>query len=236
MKETIGRNDPCHCGSGKKYKKCHERSDELHKPVTVEMTHGRTVTYTQADLKDFEDEKNLARHEAAHAIGYWMLRVSLGYMQINDDREDKGVHADQLAACTASGEPWTELCNLPLGERIVRGRMEAFITLAGVFGGGDAASSNPLRQHETLDHLFQAGSKLVCLGLTQDEARREVMRLVPIVNEFFDDKAIWNMVCLLATILRKRRRLEGEEIINFLNTVHPVCKAAAADGKVAVLS
>ena len=21
--EKIGRNDPCHCGSGKKYKKCH---------------------------------------------------------------------------------------------------------------------------------------------------------------------------------------------------------------------
>ncbi|MCA9561086.1 MAG: SEC-C domain-containing protein, partial [Myxococcales bacterium] len=20
----IGRNDPCHCGSGKKYKKCHQ--------------------------------------------------------------------------------------------------------------------------------------------------------------------------------------------------------------------
>ena len=23
--EKIGRNDPCHCGSGKKYKNCHER-------------------------------------------------------------------------------------------------------------------------------------------------------------------------------------------------------------------
>ena len=26
--ETIGRNDPCWCGSGKKYKKCHSRFDE----------------------------------------------------------------------------------------------------------------------------------------------------------------------------------------------------------------
>ena len=25
---TIGRNDPCHCGSGKKYKKCHLEKDE----------------------------------------------------------------------------------------------------------------------------------------------------------------------------------------------------------------
>ena len=25
---TVGRNDPCHCGSGKKYKKCHMEQDE----------------------------------------------------------------------------------------------------------------------------------------------------------------------------------------------------------------
>lgn len=28
MTTTIGRNDPCHCGSGKKYKKCHLEKDE----------------------------------------------------------------------------------------------------------------------------------------------------------------------------------------------------------------
>lgn len=28
MTPTIGRNDPCHCGSGKKYKKCHLEKDE----------------------------------------------------------------------------------------------------------------------------------------------------------------------------------------------------------------
>jgi len=25
VEKTLGRNDPCHCGSGKKYKKCHGR-------------------------------------------------------------------------------------------------------------------------------------------------------------------------------------------------------------------
>ena len=25
--QKIGRNDPCHCGSGKKYKKCHGAAD-----------------------------------------------------------------------------------------------------------------------------------------------------------------------------------------------------------------
>jgi len=28
MKNELGRNDPCHCGSGKKYKQCHLSQDE----------------------------------------------------------------------------------------------------------------------------------------------------------------------------------------------------------------
>ena len=28
MAATPGRNDPCHCGSGKKYKQCHLAADE----------------------------------------------------------------------------------------------------------------------------------------------------------------------------------------------------------------
>jgi len=27
VEKTLGRNDPCHCGSGKKYKHCHMKSD-----------------------------------------------------------------------------------------------------------------------------------------------------------------------------------------------------------------
>ena len=33
MSTRIGRNDPCHCGSGKKYKKCHLALDEQSKPA-----------------------------------------------------------------------------------------------------------------------------------------------------------------------------------------------------------
>jgi hypothetical protein len=35
MSEKIGRNDPCWCGSGKKYKKCHYRRDKQ-EPVTLQ--------------------------------------------------------------------------------------------------------------------------------------------------------------------------------------------------------
>jgi hypothetical protein len=28
LESSLGRNDPCHCGSGKKYKQCHLAADE----------------------------------------------------------------------------------------------------------------------------------------------------------------------------------------------------------------
>ena len=28
QRKSLGRNDPCHCGSGKKYKQCHLAADE----------------------------------------------------------------------------------------------------------------------------------------------------------------------------------------------------------------
>lgn len=33
--EKLGRNDPCHCGSGKKYKKCHLQKDEEKERVAL---------------------------------------------------------------------------------------------------------------------------------------------------------------------------------------------------------
>lgn len=36
---TLGRNDPCHCGSAKKYKKCHMRQDESFAKQAQEYEH-----------------------------------------------------------------------------------------------------------------------------------------------------------------------------------------------------
>lgn len=43
-----GRNDPCHCGSGKKYKKCHEDQDA-------------TATHAVLEKKWAEGEKEVAK-------------------------------------------------------------------------------------------------------------------------------------------------------------------------------
>jgi hypothetical protein len=105
-----------------------------------------------------------------------------------------------------------------------------------VFGSTDAASENPLRKAETTDHLFQAVSKLMQIGgMTEKEAIEQVSRLIPVVTECFDDKAIWNLVNILATIFHKKRRLEGKEILDIINQTYPACKAAAAEEKIAML-
>ncbi len=44
--KDLGRNDPCHCGSGKKYKHCHLAKDEEAARKTREKASDETATET----------------------------------------------------------------------------------------------------------------------------------------------------------------------------------------------
>lgn len=64
---TPGRNDPCHCGSGKKYKKCCEAKDE--------KARGEALAAEQAALPDTLDPEEAKREkkradEAARREGH----------------------------------------------------------------------------------------------------------------------------------------------------------------------
>jgi hypothetical protein len=54
----LGRNDACHCGSGKKYKKCCEAKDEAaqHKVLQKQMTEAEKAFATQKE----KEEKDVA--------------------------------------------------------------------------------------------------------------------------------------------------------------------------------
>jgi len=58
----IGRNDPCPCGSGKKYKKCCMAKDEAKQHTVLEKEWTKSV-------KEFEKEKKDADEEAAKNPG-----------------------------------------------------------------------------------------------------------------------------------------------------------------------
>ncbi len=51
MTGKLGRNDPCHCGSGKKYKQCHQRLDEEREKAERELkTIGQWVSFHTSRL------------------------------------------------------------------------------------------------------------------------------------------------------------------------------------------
>src|SRR5665213_545248 len=56
---TAGRNDDCHCGSGKKYKKCHLRADEeaASKPLADGNASKPKAAEIEAQAKAQESEK-----------------------------------------------------------------------------------------------------------------------------------------------------------------------------------
>ncbi|MCB9686900.1 MAG: SEC-C domain-containing protein [Alphaproteobacteria bacterium] len=63
----VGRNDPCPCGSGRKYKACHEQADR-ERNADASDVEGLTLAELNADLEKHLDDKRLAAlkgHELA---------------------------------------------------------------------------------------------------------------------------------------------------------------------------
>lgn len=58
--KTPGRNEPCHCGSGKKYKQCHLAADEAKARET------RAKAEAEAPLEAPKDEPTPADRRAEH--------------------------------------------------------------------------------------------------------------------------------------------------------------------------
>jgi hypothetical protein len=147
---------------------------------------------------------------------------NIDYMQLNDDKNDKDNHANTLAGVTVGGGRLPDIMALPIGERTVIALQHAFVTLAGPVGSGDAQSDNPLRKHETIDHLYQAGGRLHHMaGMDADESRVQVARLLSVVADCFDDPVIQNIVDILSTVLLEKRRLEGDVITEILDNAYP---------------
>lgn len=53
----IGRNDPCHCGSGQKYKKCHLAKDDAARSAELAAATAAAAAAAQTDADAAEDEE-----------------------------------------------------------------------------------------------------------------------------------------------------------------------------------
>jgi hypothetical protein len=66
---NLGRNDPCYCGSGKKYKQCHMKADkELDKE---RRAWDQAARFLRRDLIDFAQEEQFAVAFAESLPFYW---------------------------------------------------------------------------------------------------------------------------------------------------------------------
>lgn len=64
-----GRNDPCYCGSGLKYKKCHMRADQALEQERREAL--QAVRFLRQDLVDFAEDERFAPAFARALQQYW---------------------------------------------------------------------------------------------------------------------------------------------------------------------
>ena len=86
--ETIGRNDACWCGSGKKYKKCHCQFDEKLKELQQEghiiPSHDMIKTPEQIEKIKESGKINLS------------YKDTLGTWEENADKFQKGMHVNGI--------------------------------------------------------------------------------------------------------------------------------------------
>lgn len=69
MSATPGRNDPCYCGSGKKYKQCHMKADK--QTTRDRLAHQAAVTWLRRDLMRYAREERFAVPFATALEQYW---------------------------------------------------------------------------------------------------------------------------------------------------------------------
>jgi hypothetical protein len=62
-----GRNDPCHCGSGKKYKKCHEGADAAKESAELADLQAKAEEARAAEEAEAEADPKAAAAKAAAA-------------------------------------------------------------------------------------------------------------------------------------------------------------------------
>ncbi|MBP7998640.1 MAG: SEC-C domain-containing protein [Chloroflexi bacterium] len=69
MSDLPGRNDPCYCGSGKKYKQCHMKQDQ--DSLKERLNRTAAVQFVRRDLLKFARDERFAERFAAALPLYW---------------------------------------------------------------------------------------------------------------------------------------------------------------------
>ena len=64
----IGRNDPCHCGSGQKYKKCHLAKDDAAKSAELAAAAAAAAAQAKADADAAAEKEEDGKDESTGSV------------------------------------------------------------------------------------------------------------------------------------------------------------------------
>jgi methionyl aminopeptidase len=160
-----GRNDPCWCGSGKKYKKCHLGRDRV-----VQGTGAGGGTALRHRAQDPRGDRGHPARRAAHpqpARRRWSTIVRPG---VTTDAVDRWVHERIVAAggrpATLGYKGYTKSTCTSIDEVVCHGIPSGRVLVEGEIVNVDVTS--------ILDGFYGDASRMYCVGRVSEEAARLV--------------------------------------------------------------
>lgn len=205
MSEKTGRNEPCWCGSGKKYKQCHEANDEQIKKFALKghMVPDRDMIKTPEQIQGIRESSavNIAvlDHVAQH-ICAGMTTMEINRLADEKTRELGGIPAPlgydgfPESVCTSVNE---QVCHgIPSGEEILKEGDIVNVDVSTVYKG-----------------YFSDSSRMFCIGEVSEEKRR----LVQIARECMDKgvEAVrpWTFLGDMADAVNSHAKANGCSIV-----------------------
>jgi len=74
----LGRNDPCHCGSGKKYKKCHAAADAAEESAELAAARAKADAEKEAADAEAATDPEAAKLEKNKSASHGRARAASG--------------------------------------------------------------------------------------------------------------------------------------------------------------
>lgn len=205
MAVKIGRNDPCWCGSGKKYKTCHERMDERIEKIRLE---GHTVPFhymikTPEQIEGIRESSkiNIAVLDMiADTIHEGMSTLEIDELVHNKTIELGGIPAPlnyegfPKSVCTSLND---EVCHgIPNENIILKDGDIINVDVSTIYNG-----------------YFSDSSRMFCIGNVSDEKRRLVEVAKECMQKGIEAAKPWSFLGDLATAVNDHAKANGYTVV-----------------------
>ena len=201
----IGRNDPCWCGSGQKYKKCHEAFDSK---LDMFRSEGRTVP----DYSIIKTPEQIEGIKASAKINIAVLDYVAEHIREGISTEDINTWVDKLtremggipaplnyegfpkSVCTSINEV---VCHgIPSKDRILIEGDIVNVDVSTIYKG-----------------YFSDSSRMFCIGEVSEEKKKLVQVTKECVEKGLEMVKPWNFLGDMAQVINDHAKANGYSIV-----------------------